>query len=391
MATVGQTESTNPTVASSILPPVGPPLASSPRLDDSAPTKRRFATWTSRLPLAVTLGLSAALGLFCVDQLLAFGLDLHRWDAMFISGSATFLVGLTLARQIPRRMRATLARLRDRGILQATPERLEHFQRRFEARVNFWAHRIAVVITALLLLATAVADGFRAFPGALPLLLVEVPVGYVSGLFLGRMIVYGFLGNALRWQKIELKVKPGHVDGCAGFRPVGDFYFFQAMLATIPALFLALWWFLIPVWPHVSYARWRDPYLGLLAVALLIEILAFILPMLSFHEEMLVQKAEALRVADSISQKIVELQAELAGLNPDQPSGALKERLTALTQSYWDLENMPTWPVAPDTRRRFTVNNAALFLPLLSQLFGLQGVTAHLVQSLGDILGRLSG
>lgn len=94
-----------------------------------------------------------------------------------------------------------------------------------------------------------------------PLIAVEAAAGYVAGLHLGRMASYGALGRFLKQKGCSIRVWPGHVDGAAGLRPIGDFYFFQAMVAGIPAMFLAAWWFLIPL-KGDRYARWRDPTWG---------------------------------------------------------------------------------------------------------------------------------
>lgn len=153
-------------------------------------------------------------------------------------------------------------------------------------------------------------------------------------------------------------------NGAAGLKPVGDFYFYQAMVAAMPAMFLAAWVILIPAIGR--YEQWRDPYLGEFMVAIFIEIAAFVVPLLWFHREMLDSKFDLLMEADQLS---IEFPA------PQTPNPAEQARSVAKDQAkvewakgrYESIEALPTWPVDVKTRRRFSVSNLVLLLPLLGQ------------------------
>lgn len=119
----------------------------------------------------------------------------------------------------------------------------------------------------------------------IPLLTEEVIAVIPVGLFLGRACSYGRLGSRLRTLGFAVKPDPAHLDGAAGLRPVGALFFHQATLLAIPAAFLAIWWVLIPL-VNLRYLVWRTPYAGLLALVVAIEIAAFVIPMLTFHEIM---------------------------------------------------------------------------------------------------------
>ena len=213
-----------------------------------------------------------------------------------------------------------------------------------------------------------------------PLALFEVCGGYIAGWHLGRMAAYGGLGAALKAQRIEVRPTPGHLDGAAGLKPVGDFYFFQAMVAAIPSIYLAVWWFMIPlvtsVWPR--YASWRSPYIGLLALSIAFEVLAFLVPMWSFHLEMQHEKLNLLKKADELSANIGALEAQLA--EPAHPDSRreLQEQLALMTKYYWNIENMPTWPVDYKTRRHFTLSNVGLLLPVAAELVKVTSVSQML-------------
>src|SRR5262249_6007454 len=180
----------------------------------------------------------------------------------------------------------TLARLADRGVLTMTSEdALRRLKMRIEARTHWWAMRSGLVASLAILIAFVVA--FRELLSSLAI--VEAVAAYGAGWHLGRMASYGTLGFLIKQEGLSLEVMPGHPDETGGFKPLGDFYFFQAALASFPALFLAVWLILMDYWPvaHARYAqRWTAPYLGLLPIAIAFEILAFLVPLWFFHREM---------------------------------------------------------------------------------------------------------
>ena len=62
---------------------------------------------------------------------------------------------------------------------------------------------------------------------------------------------------------------------------------------------------------------WMHPYMGLLAVALVIEVMAFVVPMWWFHREMRDQKEKLLAQADELSAVIATMRTHLAsGVDP---------------------------------------------------------------------------
>ena len=82
--------------------------------------------------------------------------------------------------------------------------------------------------------------------------------------------------------------------------------------------------------------------------------------MLWFHNEMTERKRDFLREADKLSIEIVLRRG-------DAPA---KERLAASTERYLALDEMPTWPIDEQTRKRFRLNNLALLMPLAGQAIG---------------------
>ena len=347
------------------------------------PARRQSDHWLT----AFSRGLLYALGLFvlgyCYLEYRRVGLAWTRWDLMLISGVVAFIVALALAQTIPGRMSQTLDRLAKRSVFELSEEVLAELQKKFEERRKLFSRVGAVLVGLVMLVSFLVAYG--GIPSyAIPLTLLEVSLGVVAGYYIGQMVAYGTLGQLSVRENVAISPRPGHIDRAAGLKPIGDFYFFQAMVVAIPCVYLAVWWFLIPLLPY--YQHWRSTYLGLLAVALLFEILSFFLPMWVFHLIMQQQKVKSLADADELSKKIIELENRILRSADARETNDLQKQLDFQREKYWEIEHMPTWPVDATTRRRFTVNNLFLFLPFLSDVVRLSTPWKLLLEALEKFL-----
>ena len=81
-------------------------------------------------------------------------------------------------------------------------------------------------------------------------------------------------------------------------------------------------------------------------MAILIEVLVFLLPLLYFHRVMVAQKKMHLQGADELSQEISLAEHQLTNEQDSRKRELLKDRLSSMTKGYWDIKNLPTWPVA---------------------------------------------
>lgn len=310
-----------------------------------------------------------ALGLlvlgFCYLQYRQLGWNWTHWDLMLISGLLAFILALSLAQSIPTRMIQMLDRLTNRGVFELTDTELSTFQVKMEKRARQFAQIGAGGVALAILVAFLTAFGGIAVY-EIPLMILEMFLGAVAGYYIGQMAAFGTLGQLARRENVPIAAKYGHIDRAAGLKPIGDFYFFQAMVVAIACLYIAVWWFIIPLFPW--YSHWRSPYLGLLAIGLLFEIFSFFLPMGIFHAIMREQKIRWLAEADELGKKIVDLENKILMAADPGETNDLQKQLDILQEKYWEIEHMPTWPIDAQTRRRFTVNNLLLFLPFFSDL-----------------------
>jgi hypothetical protein len=349
-------------------------------LQPPPPVAPDFALWPAerfirRYYLGLVLVVLLLLGGY---ELIPLGFDLRRWDWLFVSGIVVLLVALRMALNLPDRVQQTLSRLANRGILIADPAMLTDFTDKLHRSVRrssiYSSVGIAVCVLASWIFAYGTMIASR--PAAV---LAEVLGAALAGFFIGRAIGYGRIGRKLNQSSLTVKPEPDNFDGAAGLRPIGDLYFFQAAILAIPAGFLAVWWLIIPLVGR--YSVWRTPYAAFLALVLVLEVLAFVVPLLAFHRLMVEEKAELMVQADRHSQEAAEVRRHLLSAPPDQRP-ALENRLTWLGERYVVIEGMSTWPVSAPIRRRFTVNNALLLLPIAMQAAGVSPKWQELLESL---------
>jgi hypothetical protein len=164
----------------------------------------------------------------CLLQVYLHRLNLRAWDSLLLSGVATFMLGIYLWLDIPQNLEKMLDRLLHRGALDISKEKLRALEETLHAKADQWADYASALVALATLLAFVIANNFTLPSDEVGLTTLEVIGGYIAGSYLGRMACYGGLGWLLQQQRISLKVQPGHLDGVAGLKPIGDFYFKQA-------------------------------------------------------------------------------------------------------------------------------------------------------------------
>jgi hypothetical protein len=224
--------------------------------------------------------------------------------------------------------------------------------------------------------ALAIALGFiiTAFqaeaPRLLALGLVETMIAYPAGRYLGAMAQAGLLHRQLGRHGLKAIARPGLPDRTGGLEPLGDFYFVQATVVSLPAAYLATWLLLILLGGpfEARYGYWAPAFSGLLAVALVFVVLAFVLPLWSFHRDMVEQKGRYLEQSLATRGRLHQLRDMLMASEDPADERRLMQEIDLLTRKLSEVEALATWPIASSTRRRFTVNNTVLACPLVVQL-----------------------
>jgi len=312
------------------------------------------------------------------NELLIFGPAISDWDALYLSGVTTFLFGLRLGATFRPRFESALERLVRGKTFIASKEEHKRIEDAMNERARALAHTAGVLIAAAIVVAFVIA-----VPGQIVFTLLAAAGAYPVGRYIGEAIAYGGLARACRQEGIGFDLQAGHLDGAAGWRLVGDLYFKQALLLAVPAVFLGVWWFLIPAFE--GYDSWRDAYAVLLLIVVACQVLAFVLPLLSFHGVMSELKRGLLAKADEYGHRVVTLRDEIAAEPDAARRKDLKDELESLTDQYLAIESLPTWPVAAPTRRKFAFNNAVFAIPLIAALLDGESVSwADIGSALGS-------
>lgn len=342
---------------------------------------RRDADGSSAAAVAATV---VAVAVLVGSELASEGTGVGDWDLLFLSGCLTVIAGLWLAAGQPKRFSAMIERLANRGALErgkaaVSGDALTPALYAIDERARRWSTAFGLGLGALVGLAFIVVNLTRS--DGLPLSveiggpLVGAVGGFLVGRALGRMASYALLPRTFASEGVSFRATPGHIDGAAGLKPLGDYYVYQALLVALPAVFLLAWSliFLIPTWGD-RYPGWRPWYLAFLALAICIELAAFAVPLWRVHRVMDEQKHAALREADTVlGPDIGRARKQLERDLDSERRNEVRDWLDQLTTSYEEIENMPTWPLDRTLRRRMTLGNVALVVPLISEIVTLGG------------------
>jgi hypothetical protein len=345
----------------------------------------------------VTSGLQRAL-LIAAPVGAAIVLALFARDPMFASGLVTVIAAFVVFHVFISRIPDAFVRLATRKVIDSeAQERLAKFESAMEAALNDRrAFALGAVFAVFGLARFPVqAGGFGEFAAALarsldagqPLLLLdaiaEASIGFILGLMAWRMLVVAWsirrLGHAF-----ALRIQLGHPDGCGGFRPLGDLCLWNALLVTVPAIFLGFW---VVLAPKFGYG---DTYVGLhttlLGVLIVLATVTFLAPLWSAHLAMR-RDAERLRQeVDEVGQTIDRLSRDLLAradeLTPEE-SGKMTRDLEIQQQIYRRNEQIPTWPIDVRLAVKFS---AAQVVPLL----GFTGLSKPIVDLVASMLESLN-
>ena len=307
---------------------------------------------------AVSIGrvlLWAAFGLVLLEQISSAGLRLGSWDAMFVTGVLAFVIAAEMADRIPAHLTVAFQRLGDRGVFTITADTQKKFTSRSEQLAGKWGWVGGLTVATIILLAWVVAliaassaHFVLSHIGAIlfyPQIPFEFLCGWIAGERIVRMFATWLSWRSLRQNDAVWRLMPGHPDGAGGFKPIGSFLFHQAIIAGIPAVYLAAWWFIPLIPAYSSYGFWRLPYLGLLGIAIALELMTFVLPMRSIHAIMRSEKNRLLPRADRLSGRIDSLQRRLNGSRPAFNAQQIKDLIAELAEECKRIEQAPTWPI----------------------------------------------
>jgi hypothetical protein len=223
----------------------------------------------------------------------------------------------------------------------------------------------------------------RTLAAGRPLLIADIgaesALGFVLGLVAWRMIV---VARGLRQvgNEFVLRIQRAHPDRCGGFRPIGNLCLWNALLVSVPAVFLGAWVVLAPKFGYgTTYLGLHTAFLGVLIV---LATLTFIAPLWSIHLRMSADADRLREEVDEVGRTIDRLSKQLLDSAEEQSSDeseALRKKLSIQRDIYRDGADIPTWPV--DVRHLVSFGSAQI-VPIL----GLTGLSRPVIDVVASFL-----
>lgn len=329
---------------------------------------------------------TAVMLLLLASQLLMYGWPPQAWDPLLLSAVAILIIGMRLGLLVTEDVPDTLKELERQRSLEGDPVALaQRVAARADRLAGIWGLAIAALLFASY---TSVYAAQQRIPDDLPLVMLASLGGYLGGRVIGRMIAVGQIGSIIdgddRW---HIHPQLASLDDAAGLSAVGRLYLKQGLVLFIPAVFLMTWWLIIPVLQ--AYEEWRSWYLGLLVVALILQLVAFFWPMWSFHVQMKRYRDDLLQEIEAGGgRRLAELNPLLLSAQSAHERTQLNNEVNALKERYTSVRTCPTWPLDRRVRRKFSTRNVFLLVPLAAKLVGLSGLWTDLADTLGRVFGE---
>ncbi len=297
------------------------------------------------------------------------------------TGAIVFLIALAAARRIPPAVPMTVRRIRLVGAdgvegshTTQVLDALEPIRQRYA--------KIGIPVGVALMAAFWLwAGGDRIWSNLLFWLELVAAAG--AGYVVGGFVAYGRLGHVLDTLELRPVASPGHPDGAAGLRPVGALYLRQALIVALIGVFTGVWWLLFPT--IGGYDHWRDPYLGIVLVCVVLEAMALFLPLRSFHRQMERERTRLLDEADEAARRVEQLDVKQWSTTDAEEAarlGAERERALARWQA---IDSMPTWPVDLQIRKRFAWSNLAMLVPVALQIINAPQILQQISSALSGL------
>jgi hypothetical protein len=142
-------------------------------------------------------------------------------------------------------------------------------------------------------------------------LLFEGFIGFILGMMAWRMIFTALQVSELD-NRFDLRVRFDHPDRAGGLEPLGNLCLWNALILTIPGIFLGGWLIVWPRFPDYIYPNtgvfvYGDLFYRLLLVPIVLAPIVFILPLWSVHSLMARKAVVVRRDLDHFGERIDDL------------------------------------------------------------------------------------
>ncbi len=203
---------------------------------------------------------------------------------------------------------------------------------------------------------------------------IEFFIAFIIGLMAWRMVV----ASVKIWQlerTFYLEPQLGHADGCGGLEPLGNLCLWNALIVTIPGIFLGGWILIKFIsGPGTDYyllsAAYTPLFYKLLTIPVVFAVFSFFLPLWGVHQTMVTWRAKIQRQLDRLGYNINYLDSELLNkadkLEP-QESENMSKKLELMREIYQKNRSIPEWPFNTKIIIKFATSQAVAILGLIEQ------------------------
>lgn len=341
---------------------------------------------------AATVVLGGIAVAYSFDRAIACGRDIYCNDIMQLTGIVTCLVGVVLSFGLRPRFRRLFRELIDTGAIEMRTANGD-FEAAVTRIVGRYCLTIMLVLTAVEIIAYKLANHTGSGREWTECLLAAAAASVVGERF-GRLAAYTRAGNLITRSGGRLSINFWHPDNAGGLLPLSRFYCYTALLAAIPAMWLGVWWVIIPRVAHavpdqLDYSEWRLPLLLLWLVVVSVGLWSAVMPIYRVHRVMERAKEDFMVPLNWIPQALSELHAQLRPVVQDDAAEAILKRIDGLEKLYRNASAVITWPLNPSLASALTGLSAAqLLIPIGLRL--MLGEDPAYQEAINKLLERLS-
>jgi hypothetical protein len=316
-------------------------------------------------------------------------LNFSEWSFLGIIAFITCIIVIKLMNQIPNEFRKTVERLFKSGILKLdSTNNFGDFDRLLKKKETIWSRWSGITFAIIIL---AVFPFFGGDAGRMIMdtssykwgmifdicnniwrIMIIICTGassFLLGAYGGKILLYIFTFK-FKDIGVDFEIHPGHLDGVAGLRPLGEFYFKKVFpLFFFLIVYFGIWLLIMHIpFIELKYQQWENGFLVLFILSILEEMLFIFVPLYLIHKIMDIKKHELKNNLDTLTYNIFEIKGKLSEELPEQKRKELNEQLQFKIDQYHEIENMPTWPFNLKIIRKFTFANALAVLPVIPQI-----------------------
>lgn len=315
--------------------------------------------WISRLIWVTVLMALSAWFVTCDARVCVKPSYSSSWfdaDPMSFTGFVAVIVGIGYSIAVDRNQMHLLSQWNDAAIIDLKPADravIEHSLCRWSL---VWQLLLGSLFPVVMLISYIIVFDSRDLLSEFSI--ASFVCAFLVGLRIARLISHGRLGRSIVRLSVPFELTIGHPDRAGGTAQIGTFYFLQASVLITPVLWLLIW--ILPIRALPEYPSWTAHHSYFLVIALVVFILAFLLPMLAFRRIIRDWKHENYPIAVS------NIKKELLKLREIRtPNLIQRQRQEKTAQQLDSLISLPDWPVSPTMRNIFVTT---FMLPLIANV-----------------------